>query len=265
MIPQVHFNFGPTSFDRFYQLSLPLIPGGVFTGGLLLAHPALGSSLRNALGLSQYADLVALVFASYVVGFVLFASSSILTGIASGIAQGLVFRSWTPTRSSWFLSQCTVWRKVAATFLGEKLAPTFPENQPASSVMEKIMAPMKDLANRQQHDALWEEWYRILQDYLLRDAPIISNEIAFIWVGLQATGWASVALCFVNPSARHWAVYMLASVFILFGALFPFLATLSYLGSERLSYWDFTARLLAEVRAQEIQKSKANDREEPHS
>ncbi len=265
MVPQVHFNFGPTSFDRLYQLSLPLIPGSVFTGGLLLAHPALGFSLRNALGLSQYAGLVTLVFAAYVVGFVLFASSSILAGIAFGIAQGLVFRSWIPTRWSWLFSQCTAWRKVAARFLGEELAPALPGNQPASSVMEKIMAPMKDLADKQQHDALWEEWYRILQDYLLRDVPIISNEIAFIWVGLQATGWAGVALCFVNPSARHWAVYMLASVFILFGALFPFLATLTYLGTERLSYWDFTARLLAEVRAQEMETSKVDDQEEAHS
>jgi len=58
---------------------------------------------------------------------------------------------------------------------------------------------------------------------------------------------------------------MLASVFILFGALFPFLATLNYLGTERLSYWDFTARLLAEVRTRELQKSKVNDQEEPQS
>jgi len=265
MIPQVHFNFGPTSFDRFYQLSLPLIPGGVFTGGLLLAHPTLGLFLRDALGLSQYAELVALTFATYVVGFVLFASSSILTGIASGIAQGLVFRSWTPKRWSWLLSQCTVWRKVAARFLGEELAPTLPENQPASSVMEKIMAPMKDLADKQKYDALWEEWYRILQDYLLRDVPVTSNDMAFIWIGLHATGWAGVALCFVNPSARHWPVYTLASVFILFGALFPFLAALSYLSTERLSYWDFTARLLAEVRTREMQKSKVKDQEEPQS
>ncbi|HEV3480926.1 MAG TPA: hypothetical protein VGR97_01210 [Candidatus Acidoferrales bacterium] len=265
MIPQVHFNFGPTSFDRFYQLSLPLIPGGVFIGGLLLAHPTLGFSLRDALGLSQYAELLALIFAAYVVGFVLFASSAILAGIASGIAQGLVFRSWKPTRWSWLLSQCTVWRKVTAKFLGEELAPKLPENQPASSVMEKIKAPMKDLADKQQHDALWEEWYRILQDYLLRDVPVISNDMMFIGVGIQATGWAGVALCFVNASARHWAVYVLASVFILFGALFPFLATLNYLGTERLSYWDFTARLLAEVRTREMQKSKVNHQEESQS
>jgi hypothetical protein len=199
MIPRVHFSLGPTSFDRFYQAFLPLIPGGVFIGGLLVAHPGFGLLLRNAFGFSEYADLGALVFAAYVVGFVLFASSS--------------------------------------------------------SVMEKIMAPMRDLAKRQQHDALWEEWYRILQGYLLRDVPVVSNEIAFVWVALQAAGWASLALCLVNPYARHWVVFVLASVFILFGVLFPFLVTLSYLSTERLSYWDFTARLLAEIRSREMQQT----------
>lgn len=125
--------------------------------------------------------------------------------------------------------------------------------------MEKIEAGIKSLGTKQQHDALWEEWYRILQDYLLRDIPVVSNEGAFVWVGLQSTGWASVALCFVSPYARHWAVYMLASMFILFGALFPFLATFSYLSSDRLAYWDFTARLLAEIRKPAMQESKEKE------
>jgi hypothetical protein len=260
MAPQFHFNFGPTSFDRAYQLSLPLIPGGLFTGGLLMAHPGLALSARNALGLGENMGFLVLVFVAYAVGFVMFAASAILTGIVSGITQGLVFRSWTPTRWSWLLSQSTVWRQVATEFLGKVLAPAMPENQPPTSVMEKIMAPMKDLSNKQQHDALWEEWYRVLQDYLLRDVPVISNEIAFVWVGLQATGWASVALCFMSPHARHWAVYLLSSTFILFGALFPFLAMLSYLGSERLTYWDFTARLLAEIHSPATQEKSSEPR-----
>ena len=59
----------------------------------------------------------------------------------------------------------------------------------------------------------------------------------------------------VTPHARHWPVYLLASTFILFGSLFPFFAMLSYLGSERLTYWDFTARLLAEARSPDKQES----------
>jgi len=195
MTPQFHFNFGPTSFDRAYQLSLPLIPGGLFIGGLLMAHSGLAQSARNALGLGENMGFIVLVSATYTVGFVLFEASGLLAGIVSGITQGLVFRRWTPTRWSWLLSQTTIWRQVATEFLGKALTPALPPNLTPTSVMEMIKAPMKDFANKQQHDALWEEWYRILQDYLLRDVPVISNETAFVWVGLQSTGWAGLALC----------------------------------------------------------------------
>lgn len=73
MTPQINFDFGPTSFDRAYQLSLPLIPGGLFVGGLLMAHPGLALSARNALGLGESAAFVALAFVAYAFGFVLFA------------------------------------------------------------------------------------------------------------------------------------------------------------------------------------------------
>lgn len=265
MMPQIHFNFGPTSFDHFYQAFLPLIPGGVFTGGLLIAHPQLALSLRNALGVSPYVSLAALVFVAYVVGFVLSALSAILTGVVSGIAQGVVFRSWTPARSSWLLSQCTVWRKVAARFLGDELTPALPQTPPASSVVEKITAPMKNLTNKQQHDAEWEEWYRILQDYLLRSVPLVSNETAFGWVILEATGWAFVVVSFMSPHARHWGVYLAAAPLILYGAFFPFVATLGYLTAERLNYWDFTARLLAEVQAHQTPRMEASQVKEDSS
>ena len=259
MIPQIHLNFGPTSLDRVYQFSLPLIPGGLFTGGLLFAHPSFGISLRNALGLSEPASLLAFVFAAYVAGFVLFAASGIVTGIVSGIVQGVVFRRWVPMRWSRLLSQSSVWRTVASEFLGDKLRPNFPQSEPPTSVLEKITASIKQIGEKTQQDAIWEEWYRVLQDYLLRDVPMISNDVAFTWVALQATGWAGIALSFAAPPARHWIVYLLAVIFISFGSLFPFLTTLSYLSSERLTYWDFTAKLLAEAREGDDKKSHAPD------
>jgi hypothetical protein len=252
MIPQIHLNFGPTALDRLYQFSLPLIPGGLFIGGVLIGHPEIGASIRHSFELSEAANLFGYAFLAYIAGFVLFAASGIVAGIVSGIVQSLVFRRWTPLRWSRSLSQCTAWRSVAASFLGNKLAPALPQTQPTTSAFEQIMASIKKLGEKQNYDAIWEEWYRILQDYLLRDVPIISNDVAFTWVALQATGWAGVALCCVDVAARHWIVYLLASTFILFGALFPFLTTLSYLSGERLTYWDFTAKLLAEVRAGEI-------------
>ena len=188
LVPQVHFNFGPTSFDRFYQVLLPIIPGGVFVGKWLWNRPDLVLSMRDALGLSPYATVPVFVFIAYVAGFVLFASSGIFTGIVSGVAQGLLFRRWVPLRSSATLSKCTNWRLVAGKFLDE-LKPSTPEPQPPSAVMDKILKPMKDLANKRDEDVLWEEWYRILQDYLLRDTPIISNDSFFISVAVEATGW----------------------------------------------------------------------------
>ena len=259
MIPQIHLNFGPTSLDRVYQFSLPLIPGGLFMGGVLLAHPEIGASLRHSLGLSESANLFVLAFLAYVSGFVLFAASGIVAGTVSGIVQSLVFRRWTPLRWSRSLSQCTAWRSVAASFLGDKLAPALPQTQPTTSAFEQIMASINKLGEKQNYDAMWEEWYRILQDYLLRDAPIISNDAVFTWVALQATGWAGVGLCFFDPAARHWIVYLLTSTFILFGSLFPFLATLGYLSNERLTYWDFTAKLLAEIRTREIQQKRTSN------
>src|SRR5713226_6738308 len=179
MIPQVHFNFGPTSFDRFYQLTLPVIPGGVFTGGFLLTRPDLSVALRGAFAFHPYASTVAFIFATYVVGFLFFGFSAMLTGIVSGITQGLVFRSWVPLRASYLLSQCTNWRQVAATFLGD-LAPAIPSNPPPASVIEKITRPIKEATERLKHDELWEEWYRVLQDYLLRDVPQVSNDVVFV-------------------------------------------------------------------------------------
>jgi hypothetical protein len=261
MIPQVHFNFGPTSLDRFYQFALPVVPGGVFVGGALMAHAAMWQSLRDTLGLGQYGTLLAVLFAAYVAGVVLFAFSAMVTAVVTGVGA-IPFNSWKPIRDSYFLSQCTIWRQVAAKFLGE-LAPVLPTNPAPVSVTEKIMRPMKDLTEKRQHDELWEEWYRILQDYLLRNVPILPDEMIFVWIALESTGWAAVVLSFVNPHIRHWAVYGVAGILILSGALLPLLTGLSYMGSERLTYWHFTARLLAEIHKAESSTGELQPQQPP--
>jgi hypothetical protein len=251
MLAQIHFNFGPTAFDRIYQLSLPLVPGGVFTGGLLLARPGLGLSLRNAITINPYLGVTAVAFTAYLTGFLFFGISAMVTSVVSGVTEGLVFRAWMPLRASYSLSQCTIWRQVAAKFLGE-LAPALPENPVPTSVIEKVMRPMKELTERRQLDELWEEWYRILQDYLLRGTPLISNEIMLVWLTAHATAWALFVLSFIDPQVRYWWIYVPTLILIFFGSLFPFLITFSYVSSERLTYWDFTARLLAEIRGRPL-------------
>lgn len=262
MIPQVHFNFGPTSFDRFYQLSLPLIPGGVFAGGLMITRADLTDPLRNAFAFHPYVGIAAFLFAAYVLGFVFFGLGALLTGSISAVAQGFAFRSWTPARWSYVLSQCTIWRQVATSFLGSELAPEMPKGEPTCSAFEKIKAQIAELGNKRRHDELWEEWYRILQDYLLRDVPLISNDVLFVWVAIQGTGWAMLTLSVVSPRLRHWSIYLGASLIVLFSAGLPLLTTLNYLASERLPYWDFTARLLAEVRGVNNPKMKETSSDE---
>ncbi len=187
MIPQVHFNFGPTSFERFYQLGLPLIPGGVFSGGLIITRLDLTGPLRSAFAFHPYVGIAAFLFTAYVIGFVFFGLGVLLTGSISAVAQGFVFRLWAPSRWSYVLSQCTIWRQVAASFLGTELAPAMPKGEPTSSAFEKIKAQIADLGNKTRNDQLWEEWYRVLQDYLLRDVPLISNDVMFVWVAMQGT------------------------------------------------------------------------------
>ena len=250
MLPQIHLNFGPTAFDRVYQIALPLVPGSVFVGGLLLARSDLVTKVQAATGFGPHVVPIILGIGTYACGLMLFGLSAIITGTASGIAQNLAFRSWAPIRGSYLLSQCTVWRKVALEFLGA-LAPVPPENPPAVSLIEKINQGMKEVRDRLKHDELWEEWYRILQDYLLRDSQLLASDQMFLWIGLEAIGWAVLTLSFFTPYVRHWPLYGIAAIFILFGAFLPFLVLLGYVGSERLSYWDFTAKLLAEIKKRE--------------
>ena len=58
MLPQIHLDFGPTAFDRFYQLCLPLMPGTVFVGGFLMARPGLGPWFQDAVGVGLRTELV---------------------------------------------------------------------------------------------------------------------------------------------------------------------------------------------------------------
>lgn len=257
MFAQVQFNFGPTSFDRVYQAALPLIPGGILAMGVMLARPGVGSPVWSALVSHPYAVGGAVMLAAYIAGFILFGLSALITGTLSGIAIHVTFRSWNPIRASYSLSKYTLWRQVAARFLGKELTPTIPESVPPTTAMEKINASIQQLGAKTQHDQLWEEWYRILQDYILRDTPLVTNYDAFFWLTLHATGWAGIAVCFASSHERHWPVYFVAAIFILFGSMFPFLATLNYLTGERLTYWTFTAKLLSEVRAREAMESGA--------
>jgi hypothetical protein len=69
---------------------------------------------------------------------------------------------------------------------------------------------------------------------------------------VQATGWAVIFLSVISGHALYWTVVALAWLFVLVGSTFYFFSGLAYATSDRLTYWDFTARLLAEIHKMEL-------------
>jgi hypothetical protein len=179
-----------------------------------------------------------------------------LSGTAAGFVSGgllLVFNFWNPERPNFLLSQLPIWRKVAGEFLGKTLAPAEPP--PIAITPENIGTAgsmFKDSVNaRMEHNAQWQEWYNVLQDFLLKGTPVLNPDAAFVLLGVQATGWAEIYLSVLSGHALSWTIVALAWLFVFVGSSFYFFSTLSYVTSDRLTYWDFTARLLAETRKPE--------------
>jgi hypothetical protein len=249
MFPQIHFNFGPTSVDKLYQILLPLVPGSVVVAGALVLNPSLRGQLTGIHDANSYVWIGILIFCSYVVGYILYAFSGTATGLISG-GLLLVFNFWNPERPNFLLSQRTIWRRVSAQFLGD-LAPVEPQMPPITAAAIADVGTMfqTNVNARLEYNAQWQEWYNVLQEYLLRGTPMLNPDATFVLVGVQATGWAVICLSVVSGHVLHWTVVALAWVFVFVGSTFYFFSTLSYVTSDRLTYWDFTARLLAEIRS----------------
>lgn len=249
MLPQIHFNFGGVAFDHLYQvLLLPFIPGAVLVGGFIIVRPELASSFVMVWGASPFLWFGVLAIAAYIIGWVSVGLSAVVTGFATGLLLHLS-RKRKYMRDNQELSRRTNWRKVAEMFLGSELAPVRPVTLPLKSPEQIAASLQKNLDETMRYNAEWKDWYDILQDYLLRDVPRMSSDTMSVMVALEATGWAIVGLSIASPYARRWELYVVASLFIFLGIFAPIGAAASYLNSDRLTYWDFTGRLLAEVRA----------------
>ena len=258
MFPEVHLNFDRLMFDRLYQfLLVPFIPGAVLVGGLVVLRPDLASSFVTVWGINPYVRLGIVVVAAYIVGWVLFGGSLLITGVATGIFSQLL-RKHTFVRSNQGLWQRSNWRKLAEKFLGPELTPIAPSTvipSPEKITPEQIGTSFKkNVQDSMNYNAEWEEWYNILQDYLLRDVPLISNDTMTLIMALETTGWAIIFLSVASSHARHWEFPVLGAALILIGILTPIGVVSSYLTSDRLTYWAFTARLLAEVRGTAVQQ-----------
>jgi hypothetical protein len=238
LLPEVHFNLGQVTFERIYQIFMPLIPGSTLVGGLMLAYPASAAVASNALGLGRYSRFVVLVCTIYIVGFVLYGLSVIVTANCSVVLTDTVFKKWPPKRPNDVPSRSTVWRRVASEFLGPSLTPPLP----APSAPALI-----------GNDVEWQDLYNVLQDYVLRGVPILHNELLYFVTYLQATAWALLYLYLRTPMRGHRSVLVLSIIIIVSTVILPFGANFFYWKYDRLTPWDFTARLISEIRVRQMQ------------
>jgi hypothetical protein len=238
LLPEVHVNFGQVTFERIYQIFMPLIPGSTLVGGLVLAYPASAAAASNALGLGRYSRFVILVCTVYIVGFVLYGLSVFVTANCSVILIDTVFKKWPPRRPNEVSSKSTVWRRVASEFLGASLTPPLP------------LPPAPALAG---HDIEWQDLYNVLQDYVLRGVPVLHNELLLFVTYLQATAWALLYLYLRTPMRGHRLVLVVSIIIIFSAVTVPFVANLFYWKYDRLTPWDFTARLISEIRVRQAQ------------
>ncbi len=235
LLPEIHVNFDQFTFERFYQIFLPLIPGGTLVGGLIFAHPGPVNTVAVTLGLGRYSRVAVFLCAVYIVGLVLYGFSVVIAGNWSLLLAYAVGARWSQGRPNEQASKNFVWRQVAAEFLGEALTPPNPPQ----------VHPLFG------HDVEWQDLYNVLQDYVLRALPLLPNEIALLFTYLQATGWALLYLYFTTAMRGHWSVIVVSITVILFGAGNIFLANFFYWRYDRLSQWAFTARLINEIRMRE--------------
>ena len=249
MLPEVHVNLDRPTIHHIYELFLPLFPGGVLVAGLVVAHPQF-SIRAAAVGIGYYSRVAAVVFVAYTAGLILYALSTIFGALLSFLLTNLYFGSakLRPFRNNRTISQNHVWRTVASTFLGQQLVPP----PPATGLFTTVPpAPQPAAQNELQHDLDWNDWYDVLQDYVLRKAPLLPPDAHFFWTIIQATGWAFAVLSLQPGLGRHWSILIVVAPVVLLCALIQFGATYTYFKYDRLTSADFTARLLAEIRQRE--------------
>jgi hypothetical protein len=234
LLPEIHVNFDQLTFERVYQVFLPLIPGFTLVGGLVFAHPHNAYAVTVALGMGKYSRVAVLLASVYVAGLILYGLSVVIAGNCSMLLSELVGKMWAVRRPNEAPSKSTIWRRVAAEFLGS-LAPLQSQNLPG------IIG----------NDVEWQDFYNVLQDYILRRTPVLHNEILLLFTYLQATSWALMYLYWRTAMRGHWSVFVVSITTIIFGATLPFGANFFYWKYDRLTPWDFTARLINEIKMRE--------------
>lgn len=239
--------FGQLPFEKVYQLLVPLIPGGAFLLCIALVHKG-SVSYFTALG-PQYVQILLLAVGAYVLGFLLYFLSMTLSAIFALCFLWLSVVRPKKQRQNLAVSRLPIWRGVAAEFLGPNLTP----QPPAFAALAQGEAPGLNQAVQAaaQHDSQWQEWYNILQDYLMRDRALISEEFWASMSALQATGWVLLVASFHTSGSLRAELFIVSTLAVLVGLIVPGSPVATYWTQDRLSYWDYTAKLLAEVKQRE--------------
>ena len=111
----------------------------------------------------------------------------------------VIYKKWPPRRPNEIPSRSTIWRRVASEFLGTLTPlPTAP-NAPG------IIG----------NDIEWQDFYNVLQDYVLRGSPVLPKDFLLVFTYLQATGWALLYLYWRTALNGHWSVLVVSLVVIL--------------------------------------------------
>ena len=260
LLPEVRLNLDRPTIQHIYELFLPIIPGGTLVMGLLSARPEWLVHLGAASGVGYYSRIAGIVFLAYVAGLMLFVLSIHVGGLLMGALNEIYSRSpkLRPVRINLSISQNRVWRTVADAFLGKQLAPTPPALSGSGLFTNSTQFQQPVPAAVLQYDQDWNDWYNLLQDYVLRGIPVLANEAFFLFTITQATGWAIIVVSANSHFGRHHPISLfIVALLVLLTALLPFLASYYYQRFDRLSALDFTARLLAEIRAREDAGRKA--------
>lgn len=254
LLPDLHVNLDRPTIQHIYQLFLPIVPGGTLVVGLLLARPNYLRQLGAASGVGYYLLLATTVFVAYAAGLMLYTLSVHFGMIASMCAINISGRNpkFRPLRNNMSISQNHVWRTVAAEFLGKELAPTIPALLNSSLFTNGTQFPQPAPPNVMQYDLDWNDWYNILQDYVLRCAPSLAPDVYFLYTIVQATGWAVIIASLQARVVRgHRVDFTLVALLVIATALVQFGANYTYHKFDRLKATDLTARLLTEIRARQ--------------
>lgn len=247
------------SYPAILQITIPFVPGGVFTCGLLYLDLAGVRALVTTPMLPSGAKIALFVFGAYVVGLLL---HGITTTLLSWLGYGLgllLGRHFVKSDKSepW---KNRVWRKIAREYLGP-LAPTTDEVHDPEIWKNKreLVNTIADPAERARQfaqlvreefaligsDSDWFWWHSVIRERLPRERRADAAEQSFSAIAstLFSLGWSGVILlCFAPRHPMLWLTSILAIVAGMFGDASVVFS--SYFSRQDAHATELTARML---------------------